>query len=408
MSDSVQEAVAAAYQSEWSRIVATLIRITRDWSLAEDSTSEAFESAMVAWPRDGIPRNPGAWLTTVAKNRALDRLRRAASLARKLEREAAMLELEQLEPEGSDIPDDRLRLIFTCCHPALPAEARIALTLRTVGGLTTPQIARAFLQPESAIAKRIVRAKRKIAVAGIPYRVPEGAQLHERLAGVLSVLYLAFSTGYSAAADQLLADEAIRMTQVLATLMPDEPEVKGLLSLMLFQHSRRSARRDATGALLTIEEQDRAAWDTALIAEARQLLAAAARRERPGAYQVQAAIAAVHATALAARDTDWASIVLLYDRLIEIAPTYVVEFNRAIAVGMAHGTDAGLAALDAVAGDVGHLGPAARADLLSRAGRTTEAAAAYRAAIDLAPTDQEREALGRRLAAIERADERGR
>jgi RNA polymerase sigma-70 factor (ECF subfamily) len=409
VSDAVQEAVTATYRSEWSRIVATLIRITRDWSLAEDSTSEAFESAMVAWARDGIPRNPGAWLTTVAKNRALDRLRRAASLARKLEMEATMLELEELEPDGSGIPDDRLRLIFTCCHPALPAEARIALTLRTVGGLTTPQIAQAFLLPESAIAQRIVRAKRKIADAGIPYRVPDGAQLQERLAGVLSVLYLAFSTGYSAATDELLAGEAIRMTRVLAALMPDEPEVLGLLSLMLFQHSRRNARRDATGALLSIEEQDRAEWDATLIAEGRRVLAAAARRERPGAYQLQAAMAAVHATAPSAGDTDWASIVLLYDRLMEIAPTYVVEFNRAIAVGMADGPDAGLAAIATIAGDLGHLRPAARADLLHRAGRLVEAAAEYRQAVELAPSEAERDALARRLAQIDPAnDERGR
>ena len=407
MTDPVSEAVAAAHRSEWSRIVATLIRITRDWSLAEDSTAEAFESAMVAWPRDGIPRNPGAWLTTVAKNRALDRLRRAATLARKLEMEAVMLELDELDAD--EIPDDRLRLIFTCCHPALPAEARLALTLRTVGGLTTPQIARAFLVPESAIAQRIVRAKRKIADAGIPYRVPDGAQLQERLAGVLAVLYLAFSAGYSAAADDSLADEAIRMTRSLAALMPDEPEVMGLLSLMLFQHSRKNARQDAAGALLTIEEQDRATWDRNLIAEGRQGLAAAARRDRTGAYQLQAAIAAVHATAASAASTDWASIVLLYDRLFEVAPTYVVEFNRAIAVGMADGAEAGLAALDAVAGDLGHLRPAARADLLDRAGRWREAGAEYRAAIELAPTDPERDALARRLEAIERAEEeRGR
>ena len=263
--------------------------------------------------------------------------------------------------------------------------------------------------PESAIAQRIVRAKRKIADAGIPYRVPDGAQLQERLAGVLAVLYLAFSAGYSAAADDSLADEAIRMTRSLAALMPDEPEVTGLLALMLLQHSRRNARRDAAGGLLTIEQQDRARWDAELIAEGRRLLAAAARRERPGTYQLQAAIAAVHATAPSAGSTDWASIVLLYDRLLELAPTYVVEFNRAIAVGMAEGPEAGLAALDAVAGDLGHLRPAARADLLDRAGRRPEAGAEYRAAIELAPTDPERDALARRLEAIERAEEeRGR
>ena len=401
MTDAVADAVAAAHRSEWSRIVATLIRITRDWSLAEDSTAEAFESAMVAWPRDGVPRNAGAWLTTVAKNRALDRLRRSATLARKLEMEAVMQELDQLEPEGHDIPDDRLRLIFTCCHPALPPEARIALTLRTVGGLTTPQIARAFLVPESAIAQRIVRAKRKIADAGIPYRVPDGAQLQERLAGVLSVLYLAFSAGYSAAADDLLCDEAIRLTRELVALMRDEPEAVGLLALMLFQHSRRGARLDATGALVTLEEQDRSAWDAELTAEGRHLLAVAARRERPGSYQLQAAIAAAHATAPSASATDWATIVLLYDRLLELSPTYVIAFNRSIALGMARGPEAGLAAIDRIEGDLGHLRPAARADLLHRAGRAAEAAAEYRAAIDAAPSDAERRALDRRLATIE-------
>jgi RNA polymerase sigma-70 factor (ECF subfamily) len=409
VTDAVTDAVAAAHRTEWSRIVATLIRITRDWSLAEDSTSDAFEAALVAWPRDGIPRNPGAWLTTVAKNRALDRLRRAASLARKLEMEAVMLELDEFDADRPDIPDDRLRLIFTCCHPALAAEARLALTLRTVGGLTTPQIARAFLLPEGVISQRIVRAKRKIAEAGIPYRVPEGSQLQERLAGVLAVLYLAFSTGYSAAADEVLADEAIRLTRVLAALMPDEPEALGLLALMLLQHSRRGARRDADGALLTIEQQDRDRWDAELIAEGRTLLAAAGRRERAGAYQVQAAIAAVHATAASADRTDWATIVLLYDRLLDFAPTYVIRFNRAIAVGMVHGAEAGLAAMDAIEGELGHLRPAARADLLERAGRFTEAAAEYRAAIESAPSAPERDALARRLDGLERAhDERGR
>jgi RNA polymerase sigma-70 factor (ECF subfamily) len=394
---AVADAVAAAHVAEWSRVVSTLIRVTGDWSLAEDGTAEAFETALRAWARDGIPNNPGAWLTTVAKNRALDRLRRAATLTRKLEEVAAMTELVAFDPESPSIPDDRLALIFTCCHPALAAEARVALTLRTVGGLTTGQIARGFFVPEATIAQRIVRAKRKIADAGIPYRVPEGAMLGERLGGVLAVLSLIFTTGYSAAADTELANEAIRLTRSLVALMPDEPEAQGLLALLLLQHSRRDARLDAEGVLLTLEEQDRSRWDAAAIAEGRAVLTTAGRRDRPGRYQVQAAIAAVHATAPDAASTDWATIVRLYDVLLTWMPTRVVELNRAIAVGMASTPAEGLAVLDAIEGELGHLRPAARADLLRRAGRDAEAAEQYRAAIDLAPTEAERRALERRL-----------
>ena len=394
---AVADAVAAAHSAEWSRVVSTLIRVTGDWTLAEDCAAEAFETALGVWARDGIPNNPGAWLTTVAKNRALDRLRRAATLTRKLEEVAAMTELTAFDPETASIPDDRLALIFTCCHPALAAEARVALTLRTVGGLTTGQIARGFFVPEATIAQRIVRAKRKIAEAGIPYRVPEGAMLGERLGGVLAVLSLIFTTGYSAAADTDLAAEAIRLARSLVTLMPDEPEAHGLLALMLLQHSRRDARLDDDGVLLTLEEQDRSRWDSAAIAEGRAVLAAAGRRDRPGRYQVQAAIAAVHASAPDAASTDWATIVRLYDVLLTWMPTRVVELNRAIAVGMARTPAEGLAALDAIAGELGHLRPAARADLLRRAGRDAEAAEQYRAAIELAPTDAERRALARRL-----------
>ncbi len=401
MTGAVADAVAAAHRAEWSRVVATLIRITRDWSLAEDCASEAFEAALAAWKRDGIPANPGAWLTTVAKNRALDRLRRSASLERKLEELAVITELDEFDSHAPAVPDDRLRLIFTCCHPALAAEARLALTLRTVGGLTTQQIAAAFLVPESTIAQRIVRAKRKITEAGIAYRVPQAAHLQERLGGVLAVLYLVFTSGYSAAADAGLADEAIRLTRALCALMPDEPEIAGLLSLMLLQHSRSTARVDATGDLVTLENQDRESWDAAAIAEAMKLIDSVSGTGQAGQYRLQAQIAAVHATAPSADATDWAAIVSLYDQLLLVCPTRVVEFNRSIAVGMALGAEAGILALDRIEGDFGHLRSAARADLLERAGRTSEAVVEYRAAVAEAPLQLEKRALARRLAELE-------
>ena len=308
-----------------------------------------------------------------------------------------MTELEHLDPEIADFPDDRLRLIFTCCHPALPLEARVALTLRTVGGLTTEQIAHAFLVPESTIAQRIVRAKRKIAEAGIPYRVP--SNLPERLPGVLAVLYLAFNEGYTSRSD--VADEAIRVARSLAQLMPGSPEVLGLLALMLLQHSRREARLRG-GELITLEEQDRSVWDAAAIAEGRSLLATAGQLARPGPYQLQAAIAAVHASAPTPDATDWPSIVLLYDRLLTLSPSPVVALNRAIAVGMASGADAGLAAIDEVAAALESypLLPAARADLLRRAGRADEAVEQYRAALAVASGAPERRALQRQLGRI--------
>lgn len=398
--DTVREAVAKAHGSEWARVVSTLIRVTGDWSLAEDCAAEAFESALTVWERDGVPRNPGAWLTTVAKNRALDGLRRAAVLDRKLKEVAAVTELEHLDPERPDFPDDRLRLIFTCCHPALPLESRVALTLRTVAGLTTEQIARAFLVSASTIAQRIVRAKRKITEAGIPYRVPDAELLPERLSGVLAVLYLAFNEGYTTRSE--VADEAIRVARALTQLLPGEPEALGLLTLMLFQHSRRHAR-ERGGMLLTLEEQDRALWDVDAINEARLLLARAASLRHPGPYQLQAAIAAVHATAPTADATDWPAIVALYDRLLTHNASPVVALNRAIALGMAAGPDAGLAALDDVAAALGDypLLPAARADLLRRAGRLEEAAVQYAAAVAVASGDAERRALQRMLDSLD-------
>ena len=407
-SATVKAAVDAAFRDEWGRVVATLIRTTGDWDLAEECTQDAFTLALQRWPRDGIPGRPGAWLTTAARNRAIDVLRRRAVGAAKLREVAAMsYEPEPAAADESSVPDDRLRLMFTCCHPALSLEARVALTLRTLAGLTTAEIARAFLASEPTMAKRLVRAKQKIQNAGIPYRVPPAHLLPERTPGVLGVLYLLFNEGYSATAGadlvrQNLCAEAIRLAQVLATLMPDEAEAAGLLALMLLHDARRAARLDARGDLVTLEDQDREQWDTAEIAEGVLLLNGALRRGRPGPYQVQAAIAACHATAPTAQDTDWAQIAGLYEQLARFLPTPVVELNHAVAVGMAQGPAAGLplvAALEASGKLAGyHLLPATRADFLRRLGRLPEAAEAYRTALELAGTDAEQRFLRRRLA----------
>ena len=405
---AVKAAVDAAFRDEWGRVVATLIRTTGDWDLAEECTQDAFTLALQRWPRDGIPGRPGAWLTTAARNRAIDVLRRNAVGAAKLREVAAMsYEPVPAAADESSVPDDRLRLMFTCCHPALSLEARVALTLRTLAGLTTAEIARAFLASEPTMAKRLVRAKQKIQNAGIPYRVPPAHLLPERTPGVLGVLYLLFNEGYSATAGadlvrQNLCAEAIRLAQVLATLMPDEAEAAGLLALMLLHDARRAARLDARGDLVTLEDQDREQWDAAEIAEGVLLLNGALRRGRPGPYQVQAAIAACHATAPTAQDTDWAQIAGLYEQLARFLPTPVVELNHAVAVGMAQGPAAGLplvAALEASGKLAGyHLLPATRADFLRRLGRLPEAAEAYRTALELAGTDAEQRFLRRRLA----------
>ncbi|MEU4538724.1 RNA polymerase sigma factor [Streptosporangium sp. NPDC023825] len=405
----VEAAVAQAFRDEWGQVVATLIRVTGDWDLAEECAQDAFALALRRWPEDGIPRRPGAWLTTVARNRAVDRLRREAVGAAKLREVAAM----SYEPgpawEDDGVPDDRLRLIFTCCHPALALEARVALTLRTLAGLSTAEIARAFLVGEQTMSKRLLRAKQKIRHAGIPYRVPPAHLLPERVPAVLGVLYLLFSEGYSATAgaDLLRRDlsaEAIRLARVLTGLMPDEPEAVGLLALMLLHDARSATRLDAAGDLVTLEEQDRALWDTAAIGEGEELLGRALRRGRPGPYQVQAAIAACHATAIDAAGTDWAQIAALYGQLARFTPSAVVELNRAVAVGMAAGPAAGLELVEALreSGALAgyHLLPATRADLLRRLGRAAEAAAAYREALELAATDTERRYLGRRLAEV--------
>jgi RNA polymerase sigma-70 factor (ECF subfamily) len=392
-------------------VVATLIRMTGNWDLAEECAQDAFAVALERWPRDGVPRNPGAWLTTTARNRALDRLRRSTTEAAKLQEAAVLSHTDEPDDDGDDgtVRDDRLRLIFTCCHPALPLEARVALTLRTLAGLTTAEIARAFLVAEPTMAKRLVRAKGKIRHAAIPYRVPPAHLLPERTGGVLGVLYLLFNEGYAATAGadlmrQGLCAEAIRLARVLAGLMPDEPEVLGLLALVLLQHARRAARVDGAGELVTLEDQDRARWDASEIDEGLGLLDAALRYDRAGPYQLQAAIAACHATAADAADTDWARIATLYGRLAEVVPSAVVELNRAVAVAMADGPAAGLklvGALEASGALAGYyLLPATRADLLRRLERPAEAAVHYREALDLAATDAERRYLARRLAEI--------
>ncbi len=412
MSADVKAAVDAAFRDEWGRVVATLIRTTGNWDLAEECAQDAFAMALQRWPKDGIPGRPGAWLTTAARNRAIDVLRRKAVGAAKL-REVAAMSLSP-EPSGyegetdhSGVPDDRLRLMFTCCHPALALEARVALTLRTLAGLTTAEIARAFLASEPTMAKRLVRAKQKIQHAGIPYRVPPAHLLPERTPGVLGVLYLLFNEGYSATAGsdlvrQNLSAEAIRLAGVLARLMPDEPEAGGLLALMLLHDARRGARLDASGDLITLEDQDRSLWDAAAISEGIAILEAALRCGRPGPYQIQAAIAACHATAPTSDRTDWPQIAALYGRLAEFLPTPVVELNYAVAVGMARGPAAGLPLVEALeaSGKLAgyHLLPATRADFLRRLGRTPEAATAYAEALELASTDAERRYLTRRLA----------
>ncbi|HKG48850.1 MAG TPA: DUF6596 domain-containing protein [Actinomycetales bacterium] len=396
----VRRALSDAMAGERLRIVAGLIRITRDWDLAEDAVADAAERALRRWPAEGVPANPGAWLTTTARRRAIDLLRRADVERAKLGEVAALAELASGAddlPQASCLPDDRLRLIFTCCHPALSMEARVALTLKVVSGLSTAAVARAFLTSEATMGQRLLRAKRKIAHAGIPYRVPSPDLLPERMDGVLAVIYLIFTEGYAGTADDALAGEAVRLGRLLVQLVPDSDEARGLLALLLLQHARRAARL-VDGELVTLERQDRTKWDTAAIDEALALEPLTGTDRGP--YRLQAALAAVHAAAPEASDTDWAAVVSLYDELLDVLPSPVVRLNRAIAIGMRDGPLAGLAALDALAGDARlagyHLLPAARGDLLARAGRPTEAVTALEHALALAPTDQERRQLTRR------------
>jgi RNA polymerase sigma-70 factor, ECF subfamily len=406
----VQAAVAEAFRSEWGGVVAYLIRVTGQWDLAEECAQDVFTKALERWPRDGIPTSPAGWLKTTARNRAVDRIRREKAGDAKL-REVAMSALgdEESRFDDSGIGDDRLRLMFTCCHPALPVEAQVALTLRTLAGLTTSEIARAFMVPTETMAKRLVRTKGKIRDAAIPYRVPPAHQLPNRLMAVLAVIYALFNEGYSASAGadlvrQNLCAEAIRLGRLLAELMPDEPEALGLLSLMMLHDARRPARVDAAGDLVTLEDQDRRLWDSAAIGEATAVLDAAVRLRRPGPYQLQAAIAACHATAPTAADTDWAEIAGLYRRLAEMVPSPVIALNRAVAVAMADGPEAGLLIVEQLeqSGALSdyHLLPATRADLLRRLGRNQQAEIAYRRALDLAPTDAERRYLAKRLAEV--------
>jgi RNA polymerase sigma-70 factor, ECF subfamily len=413
--DPVSAAVARAFRDERAIVLATLIRQAGDFQLAEDAVQDAFEAAVTAWRRDGIPASPGAWITTAARRRAIDRLRRDRSVADRAERLAELTRLDaqhEKKPSMEDestIVDDRLRLIFTCCHPALEMPARVALTLRALGGMTTGEIARAFLVAEPTMGKRIVRAKRKIADAHIPYRVPADEELPERLRGVLRVVYLIFNEGYAATGgDRLvrgeLCDEAIRLGELLTRLMPDDAEVWGLSALMLLHDGRRAARVDSSGRYVALDEQDRSLWDQGRIQEGLARLERAVRLRRPGEYQLQAAITALQIQAPDAEATDWAQIAELFGALARLNPSPVVELNRAVAVGLASVPAAGLALLEPLLGDsaLEHYQPlhAAHAELLSRAGDAAGAARAYERAIALSANAVERAELKRRLDAL--------
>ena len=396
-------AIARAYRHEWARVIATLARRLGDLDTAEEAAAEAFAVAVERWPVDGVPPNPGAWLTTTAYRKGIDRIRRESKRDAKQE-ESHRLRDGDVAPAG-DIDDDRLRLLFTCCHPALAIESRVALTLRMVGGLTVPEIARAFLVQESAMGQRITRAKAKIRTAGIPYRVPAAAELPERVSGVLAVLFLVFNEGYlatGAGSDPVREDltaEAIRLTRLVHDLLPDDGEVVGLLALMLLTEARRPARVSSTGELVTLVEQDRGSWDVGLVGEGHRLVRQRLDAgEAPGPYQLLAAINAVHTSAREARDTDWSQIVALYDQLARLDASPVVSLNRAIAVAEVDGPDVALAIVDRLAESLAgyHALHAARADLLRRLGRGREARAAYDRAIDLAGNSAEIAYLSRR------------
>ncbi|WP_225729575.1 MULTISPECIES: RNA polymerase sigma factor [unclassified Nocardia] len=400
MTPAAHAVIRDVFAEHYGRAVAGLTRVLGDIGLAEDAVQDAFATAVLRWPSEGVPPSPPGWIFTTARNRAIDRLRREAARKDKYA-QAALLRISGEPDDTGAVRDDRLRLIFTCCHPALARNAQVALTLRLLGGLTTAEIARGFLAAEPTIAQRIVRAKNKIRHAGIPYRVPTDAELPDRLSAVLAVIYLIFTEGHTASSGARLtrADlctEAIRLARALTELMPDEPEVRGLLALLLLTESRRAARTSADGALIPLPDQDRGLWDRTLIAEGHALVLECLRRNRPGPYQIQAAINAVHTDAADTASTDWAQILALYDQLLTLTPNPIVALNRVVVVAEISGPEIALAQLDSIELPNHHLFHGIRADLLRRLGREAEAIAAYDAAIERTANDAEREFLLRR------------